>query len=149
MAKKCTPLFIFPNGFPLIFDTTTLHVIGSYYRIRSYVKFQRKIPAGWRDIGHVSEGAHKACCERPKWPNVVFMFSKKTTSRPFAMPILCMWSEHIYHDPTTCKVSAQNLLFWSRRAAPDAMVMAGRRNIQSSPRDSSSGFVREMFFYNF
>jgi hypothetical protein len=28
-GPNCTPLFIFPNGFPPIFDATTLHVIGS------------------------------------------------------------------------------------------------------------------------
>jgi hypothetical protein len=45
-----------------------------------------------------------------------------------------------YHDPTTCKVSEQNMLSWSSRAAPDAMVvLVGIRVIRS-------GFVREMFF---
>jgi hypothetical protein len=44
------------------------------------------------------------------------------------------------HDPTTCKVSEQNILFWLSGAAQDAMViLVGIHVIRS-------GFVREMFF---
>jgi hypothetical protein len=49
-----------------------------------------------------------------------------------------------YHDPTTCKVlSEQNILFWSSRAAPDAMVVLFVIHV------IRLGFVRGMFFSNF
>jgi hypothetical protein len=82
-------------------------------------------------------GALAGACERPK----CFFFSPSGFS-----PVRAADTLHVvgsYHDPTTCKVLEQNILFWSSRAAPDAMVvLVGIHMIRS-------GFVREMFFSNF
>jgi hypothetical protein len=66
--------------------------------------------------------AHKAY-ERPEWPNVVFIFPNgfSPVSNADTLHVVGSW-----HDPTTWKASAQNLLFWSSRAAPDAMVVIVR-----------------------
>jgi hypothetical protein len=53
----------------------------------------------------------------------------------------------LYHDPTTCKVSAQNLLLWLSRMVPDDMVMVV--GISCSIHVILSGFVHGMFFSNF
>jgi hypothetical protein len=52
-----------------------------------------------------------------------------------------------HHDPTTCKVSAHNLLFWLSRVVPDAMVMVV--GVSCAIHVIRSGFVHEQFFSNF
>jgi hypothetical protein len=81
-------------------------------------------------------GAHR-CLQAPKWSSAVFFFPNGFS------PVCDADTLHVvgsYHDLTTCKVSEQNILFWLRRAAPDAKVILVRIHV------IRSGFVREMFF---
>jgi hypothetical protein len=75
-----------------------------------------------------------------KWPNVVFIFPNGFSPVRNADTLHVVGS---YHDPTTFKVSAQYMLIWPSRAAPDAMVVV--LGIRLNPRDSFRIRVRNVF----
>jgi hypothetical protein len=124
----------FPNGLSLVRDADTLHVVGSCHDLTTCKVSPETngwMPTFW------PFGALTGTCERPKWSNAVFFFPNGFSPVCNADTLYVVGS---YHNPTTCKVSEQNILFWSSRAALDAMVaLVGLHVIRS-------GFVREMFF---
>jgi hypothetical protein len=124
----------FPNGLSLVRDADTLHVVGSCHdptTCKVWPETNGWMPTFW------PFGALVGAWERPKWPNTVFFFPNGFS------PVRDADTLHVagsYHDPTTCKVSEQSILFWSNRAAPDAMVvLVGIHVIRW-------GFVAGMFF---
>jgi hypothetical protein len=100
--------------------------------IRPHAKYRPKRMAGCRRFGHLG------CSQVPaSAPNAVFFFPNGFSPVRDADTLHMVGS---YHDPTTRKVSEQNILFWSSRAAPDAMVVLDGIHV------IRSGFVREIFF---
>jgi hypothetical protein len=133
-AYKIIKHFLFRTAYCSFVLADTLHVVGSCHDPTT-CKVSPKTN-GWMPT-LCPFRALAGACERPKWPNAVFVFPNGFS------PVRDVDTLHVvgsYHDPTTCKVSEQNILFWSSRAAPDAMVvLVGIHVIRS-------GFVREMFF---
>jgi hypothetical protein len=125
------------------FMTPILCMWSNYGIIRPYAKYRPKISSFGRRFGHLVRpqsclGAHRMIKRR-------FLFFSNVFS-----PVRDADTLHVvgsYHDPTPCKVSAQNLLFLLSRVFPDAMVMVV--GISCSIQMIRLGFVHEMFFSNF
>jgi hypothetical protein len=87
--------------------------------IRRHAKYRPKISSFGRRFGHLVVR-----------PQLLGSAQNDQTSLSFFpnsfSPVRRADTLHVvgaYHDPTTCKVSAQNLLFWLSRVAPDAIVV--------------------------
>jgi hypothetical protein len=65
--------FVFPNGFLVDLDSGTLHAVVSYHDPRTHKVSSENI--GWL-LTFWPLGALASTCERPKWPNVVYIFFK-------------------------------------------------------------------------
>jgi hypothetical protein len=66
--------FVFWNGFPVDLDSGTLHAVVSYHDPTTRKVSSENI--GWLPM-FWPFGALASTCERPKWPNVVYIFSSR------------------------------------------------------------------------
>jgi hypothetical protein len=134
-AHKMIKRFLFFRTAYRWFVTPILCMWSDHAMIRPHAKYRPKRMAGCRRYGHLGRSEVPASA-----PSGQMQFSFFPTGFSPVRDADTLHMVGSYHDPTTCKVSEQNILFWSSRAAPDAMVvLVGIHVIHSR-------FVREMFF---
>jgi hypothetical protein len=103
--KMIKRFFSFSNGLSLVRDADTLYLVGlcnDPTTCKVSPETNGWMPTFW------PFGALAGACERPKWPNAVFFFPNGFSPVRDADTLHVVGS---YHDPTTCKVSYQNILF--------------------------------------
>jgi hypothetical protein len=122
------------------FATPILCMWSDHTMIRPHAKYRPEISSFGRRFGHLVHPQLPGSAQNDQASLSFF-------SNGFS-PVHDADTFHVvesYHDPTTCKVSAQNALFWLSRVVPDAMVVMVV-GISYSIRVIRSGLVQEIFF---